>query len=189
MSSLSCTSARAGFTLVEVMVALILSLIILAGFSTAVITSQRVESNLSTVDRLENDANEAISRIADELRQAGAGSPGWSLSSNSLSYNLCTGASGSLPTWGGERAFVLTGMHGEDPTDGVDNNSDGLIDEGMLVLSGGGIWEPLATDIAQNGLVFTQSGNDITITLGLERLNEDSVHVTTWVSPLVSLRN
>mgnify|MGYP001579405344 CR=1 FL=1 len=177
------------FTLVEVMIALLVCAILMAAFSTVLIYSQRGEANSSAVSRLEIDVHEAVRRVADELRQAGTAGPDWNFSAAAISYNDCTGASGGTATWGDIRSLALTASPGEILADAVDNNGNGLIDEAVLVLNVDGVPEILFTDIASNGLVFTQSGNDITVAITLRRLNQDGSPITASASTTVSLRN
>ena len=180
---------RAGFTLVEMMVALLVAAILMGAISWVLIYSQRNQANSAAVAQMENDAHEAVGRVADELRQAGSGGPGWSFSATAITYNPCTGSTSGTLTWDTTRSLLLAAEMGETLADGVDNNGNGLRDEGMLVLSGAGIWEPWVSDIASNGLVFSRSGNNITISLTLQRLNPSGSPITTTASTTVSLRN
>ena len=185
---------RRGFTLVEAMIALVVSAVVMAAFMGVLTLSHRHMDNVTVIGDLETDANDAVDHIADELRQAGVLSPGWTLQQNMVWFNPCSGQSAGTATWDSTRLLALSPMSAsEDIWDGVDNNGDGLIDEGRLVLSSfdatGAHQQVLANYVASGGLVFSQSGNDITVTLTLKRLNDDGVPMSVTASTLVSLRN
>ncbi len=181
--------SRNGFTLVEVMLAIGLSAVILAGFTAAIMVSQRSQSNLETVSTMEVEAHEAVQRIVDDLRQTSTTCPAWSLTSDLITYNLCSGSSAGVLTWENAGTLMLSNMPGEDITDGIDNNGNGLTDEGRVIWTNGFFTTGVVADVAPDGLLFTQSGNDVTISLTLTRLNQDGVSVSVSASTLVSLRN
>lgn len=187
---------RRGFTLLEViMVALISSLILLA-FTEAVLVSTRTEGNVAVVSDLENDANEALQRVADQLRESGLASSGWSLGENMVTFSTCTGGAGGSKTWDTTRLLALSPFcPGEDNIwDGVDNNGNGLTDESKLVLTydvnGTPQQEDIVSDVASGGLVLSQDDyGNITATLTLKRLNPDGVPMAASASTVISPRN
>lgn len=186
---------RRGFTLLEVILVLAISSLILIGFTTAVLVSQRTQGNVAVVSDLESDAHEALQMVADQLRAGGAVGTDWTLTSDSVTFSLCTGETGGVKTWGSPRLLSLNPYApGEDDiTDGVDNNGNGITDEAMLVLStwdGAAAHEQgLVTGVPSGGLVFSQNGNDIAISLTLVRLNEDGLPMMAQATTVVSPRN
>lgn len=186
---------RRGFTLLEMMLVLVISSMILIGFTTAVVVSQRTQGNVEVVSDLENDTNEAVKRIADELRSSGTTSTDFDCQANQIHFSPCTGQAGGVPTWDHPRLLTLSPFSvGEDDIwDGTDNNGNGLVDESALVLSSfDGVdahEEVLVTGISSGGLVLTRNGNEITISLTMTRVNDDGATMTANATTLVSLRD
>lgn len=184
-----------GFTLVEVMLALTLMAVILLGFTTAVRSSSQTYSSVAVVSGLENDAHDMLDRIADELRLAGTGSPDWAFDPavpGVVTYNRCLGSFQGTVAWDVPMTLAAIADYGEIGGDGVDNNGNGLVDEQRLVIE-----DPLTLAIVQEwchhvrsgGLVFAKNGNDITVSLTLEKLNPEGALTSYSAATVVSLRN
>lgn len=130
--------ARSGFTLAELALSMLLlgSLVMMAGFAAdrgmGVLRQHRGEQQLiGAVQRV-------LQRVVRELEFSGLGgmtprnaSPLWA---ETLTYRICRGyddGTGAL-AWSEERQLRLEYEPGESD-DGVDNDGDGLVDEGQLV--------------------------------------------------------
>lgn len=131
------TPERAGFTLTELTIALFLlaSMVMMAGLATdrgmGALRQHRSEQQAIVV------VQRTLQRIARELEFAGLGgmTPRNPLGEDHVSYRICNGydAGTSAAVWGGERTLRLEYDPG-DGDDDIDNDGDGLIDEGILVL-------------------------------------------------------
>lgn len=177
-----------GFTLIEILLALVITSVLVLGVATAVMTSQGSAGDAAFVADMETDAQAALERIVDELRQAGPGGPDWALGTGQVAYNLCTGYSGGTATWTAARQLSLAGIQGE-TLDGDDDNGNGLDDEAALMLTVGGTAFEIVRDVAEGGFTVVQDGNNLAVTLTLRRLNPDGVPVSHTVTSLVSMRN
>jgi prepilin-type N-terminal cleavage/methylation domain-containing protein len=88
----------------------------------------------ATAERLERTANRVVDEIARRLARSspGAVSP-LSGSTPGLQFQETTGFESGAATWGPTHTLELRAEDG-DPWDGVDNDGDGLVDEGVVVL-------------------------------------------------------
>ena len=218
MVPVSRTSARAGFSLTELTISMLLlgSMVMMAGFAAdrgmGVLRQHRGEQQLiGSVQR-------AMQRLTRELEFAGLGgmsprntSPLWA---EALTYRICAGFDdgSSAVAWGVERVLRLEYEPGES-NDGADNDGDGLIDEGMLVWIEGegepeeqrlvlahGVAEYLegeqldADDDNGNGLVderglsFSFEDEVVTVRLSLQTAGEQGV-ITKTLETSVSVHN
>ena len=193
---MSPPSRQAGFTLIEMMIALLVGTLILAGFSEIMISSTETERVASFVADMENDAHEMLDRVADELRQTGTGCPNWLLEADTVTYNRCNGSSGGVKDWDTldhpsgmmlGASYIETGSD-----DDVDNNGNGLVDERELLLGDAATGTILSTwdrTLSDPGLVFSLDGSQLTITISLTRLHPDGYPMTATASTVVALRN
>ncbi len=127
---------QGGFTLIEVMVSMAVMTGLLGGLFTFMqvgIGSSRITTTLA---RLDQETSRALERISRELIQAGettlfpASVP--PLSSSSLNYQQAVGWVNNAVQWG--PASVIEFQYDpRDPNDGLDNNGNGLVDEGRVV--------------------------------------------------------
>ncbi len=182
---------RAGFTLIEVMIALLVGALILAGFSEIMVRSLETERVNSFVANLENDVHEMLDRVAYELRQTGTGCPGWDLEADTVTFRRCTGSIGGVKDWGDliTLGASYTEVGGDDD---VDNDGDGLVDERELLLGDAATSTILTTwdrTLSDPGLAFSLSGDQLTITVSLTRLHPDGYPMSATASTLVALRN
>jgi type II secretory pathway pseudopilin PulG len=129
---------RAGFTLVEALVAVVVAALLLGSIGLTVKTGGEEFRQGVTVSVLEARAHRAVERIAAELLAAGADTlspaPNPPLGSSTLEFRVCTGWSGTATTWGPTTRIERV-ADPRDPQDGVDNDHDGLVDEGQVVLT------------------------------------------------------
>jgi hypothetical protein len=130
--------AAAGFSLVELMiVGLILSLIL--GMIAAIATSsERAYETGSTAAHLERQVAIAMDRVVAELRIANLTSitpdPVPGLGASSVQFVKAEGSVDGEPIWSPLRSLAFEYEQGE-LDDGLDNNSNGLVDEGRVVLT------------------------------------------------------
>lgn len=182
---------RDGFTLIEMMIALLVGALILAAFSEIMMSSIKTERVVSFVADLENDAHEMLDRVADELRQTGTGCTGWDLQADTVAYRRCTGSTGSVVNWDDlitlGASYIETG--GDDD---LDDDGNGLVDERELRLTDAATGTVLSTwdrTLSDPGLSFNLVGNQLTITVSLTRLHPDGYPMSATASTVVALRN
>ncbi|MBM3989933.1 MAG: prepilin-type N-terminal cleavage/methylation domain-containing protein [Planctomycetes bacterium] len=133
-------SARRGFTLLEVVLASVLLTAVL-GAALMVVTrgkSAMAEGHLHA--RAEARAHRALQRVIAELRGAGidalvpALNPNGLTSSSTLTFDPLQGVSGGALVWGSPVRIARVSAP-EDGDDGRDNDGDGVVDEGVLMLT------------------------------------------------------
>ncbi len=187
--------ARVGHTLLEVIIAMTIAAVILAALYEILYRARMSVDNSSSISQAQLDANELVSRIEDELRQAGSTSPDWSLSEagDAITFNRCLGAEDGVVSW--DVPWTITVQPGEtDVSDGIDNNGNGLVDEMSLVVldpSTSGVRETWAANVAPAGLVFLLNGKNLAINLTLEvaGAKPGAAPISVSASGAVSLRN
>ena len=211
-------NSRSGFSLFEVSISItILATVILAA-TTAVDRSQGAWSTNISADDQESAAQIALDRIARELATAVRGSlaPATTLVGQStpiLDYRGNVGWAGGNVQQGVLNRIGLELEPGE-ANDGFDNDSDGLVDERVLVWreDPGGANErrsvranrvaeflegelPNGADDNGNGLVDEAgfcvqiNGNTLNLRLTLQRLAPDGALLTSTVETSVLVRN
>jgi prepilin-type N-terminal cleavage/methylation domain-containing protein len=212
------TSRAGGFTLVEVMIGLTVVALFLGAVGTVTLSARGVyEQGLSSA-ALEARARRTVQRIASELTSANgdmlapqATAP---LGAGTITYRSCVGYAGGAQQWTTDSRILLR-ADPRDPNDGVDNDTDGTIDEQQIVLvrdAGllteteavicGGVRELLEGETANladdngNGLsdegglsFFVDGNNTLTIRLTLEARDPNNQLVMRTVQTSVHMRN
>ena len=127
----------AGLTLVEIVIASVLGALLLGGIYSVVSSSTDTYSTEVVGTDLDRVAAKAIQTIADELSMSGevAAFPRLSapLSAAGVVLQKSEGWAGSSILWGPTTAITFD-QDLNDPDDGLDNDGDGLVDEGLIVL-------------------------------------------------------
>jgi prepilin-type N-terminal cleavage/methylation domain-containing protein len=130
-------SSAAGYTLLEVVIALVIFLIVgLTSYEALAVTS-RVAMHTSQTSELDQRAHRVVTRILRELQEARVESfvpepvPPWG--SAALSYQAAEISADNTIVWGAYRRLELV-QSATDPKDGIDNDRDGLVDEHELRL-------------------------------------------------------
>ena len=218
MSRSSLARSRAGFTLLEMMVVLALLSTFVGSLLAVGSTSTRLCVTGATHANLESSARRALDRLADELTGARSDSlatlpesPLWQEQIDFDRVESMRAGDGRI-TWSSDRAEFR--MDTGEIDDGNDNDDDGLVDEGALVLvrdAGGagestltlahGVREYLEGELANgvddngNGLIddrgvtFERSGSDLRLYLTLEGLDRDGRIVTRTLETTIWSRN
>jgi len=131
------SGGRAAMTLVELAISTTLIGIILSAIGLTVLTGKENFRQGMTAAALEVRASRALDRIVTELQGAGglalSPDPVPPLGSSSLEFSVCTGYVGGARQW---TPLIRIQRVDDplDPPDGLDNDSDGTIDEGRVVL-------------------------------------------------------
>jgi len=170
---------QAGFTFVELLVATA----ILGIVSTICLDIMRVTQDLTTRTISEGSCHEQsrtlAERIARDLRFSSASSPNFNIPEGQectlAAFRKCTGydPQTSQLTWGPllTYEFRAVSVSGEtDVTDGIDNNGNGVVDEGGVYRQVENMNEVLiARDIDPAWFSLQRTGNAITIRVGIAR--------------------
>lgn len=209
--------SRAAFTLVEVVIsgALMASLLLVAGLATE--RAMELFRQRRAADAVAASANRLLQRVTNELlfaRQASfLPAPPFSQGLSSLSFQKCMGVQAGAVLWS-TRFSLAWELEPSEVEDGLDNNGNGLIDEGQLVWTENEgeadeqrvVWahglctllpgETLDnTDedgdglIDERGLCFAMEADVLTIRLGLQAIGPDGNTITRVVETSVLLRN
>jgi prepilin-type N-terminal cleavage/methylation domain-containing protein len=212
------TSKRGGFTLIEVMIGVTVMALFLGAVGMVTLSAQGVyEQGISSAS-LEARARRAVQRIASELTAAVAASitprPEGAMGGSEFTFRTSMGFVGPVQQWSSTSRIQLR-PDPRDANDGIDNDSDGLIDERQIVLVRdvglgteteavicGGVRELLEGETAnlvdengnglldEPGLSFLIDDNDtLMIRLTLEARDPNNLVVMRTVQTSVHLRN
>lgn len=213
--SRSARGLRAGLSLVELMVAMVILAMLLGAIGATVLRGGTAFEQGVASSEVEVQARRAIDRIADELSGALVGSlaPNSALGSSVLSFADSAGyvAGVNVP---GTTSQLLLQPNPSDPDDGLDNNGNGLVDECEVVLVRDSLLPTQTTTtivpwvrefaqgelenglddngnglIDERGLSFELVGETLNIRITLERLDPDQRPITRTVETTVRLRN
>ena len=132
------THRRAGFTLVEMAVAVAFFLLLMSSAIVAARGGMDAFKSSQDLSDLETRARRALDRAVFELLAVGASeldpNPAGDFGTDELEFRSAVGLAGTAPVWGELCSLALVLAPGESD-DGVDNDGNGLIDDGQLVLT------------------------------------------------------
>ena len=210
------TSRSSGFTLIELMISSTIAIGLLYAVATTALTATNAYDTTMRRSRLVARAHQVLDRIADDFVEADLGTvtpavPGFGAST--ITYRKPDTVVGSVVTWGNYRSISFQMDQGE-TDDGLDNNGDGRIDEGVVVLTIDvglvsqqqvtmchevrsmleGELSNLGDDngnlmVDERGLVFELNGDILTVRLTLENIDEDGNLLTKSVQTSVRVRS
>ena len=209
---------RAGHTLLEILIATSILGVIVGGIALVASSGTRLFRSSTSRTELEARARRALSRIQDELLSGGHGSLAVFPQSPLWDDRIIFDRPVDISTDRGEVQWssTLIEFRYEDGEldDGLDNDGDGLVDEGMVVLMRdfGGLNEPEivlcrgvreylegevedANDengnllVDEKGLTFDLRDGALSIRLSLQRVDSEGVVVTRTFETTVWLRN
>jgi prepilin-type N-terminal cleavage/methylation domain-containing protein len=210
-------NGRAAFTIVELSVAMLILAILLGAIGMTVMRGGGAFKQGIAAGAVEAQARRAIDRIAEQFASAQASNlnpnPLPPFGSNTLDFRNSTGFAAGAPTWGATTRLQFQYDPGE-LDDGVDNDGDGIADEGRVVLmenfglpnqvtqvlclhvreflegeTANGADQNGNGLIDERGLSFELVGQTLTIRLSLERLDADNNRLVRTVETGVRLRN
>lgn len=128
----------AGFTLVETMIATTVMAVVLSAIGLTVMSGKDTFSQSVSSAVVESRAHRLLDRIVAELQWAGVATlptePTLPSGDDQIEFRSCTGFVGAAQAWS-DRTFIALVADPDDPRDGLDNDSDGVIDEGQVVLT------------------------------------------------------
>lgn len=172
---------RRGHSIVEVAIAATVLMSVFGAVGVVTQRGARVSEEGISSTTVENAARRAVDRVASELTNCQAASlplpPASQRGASLVEFQRAEGYSGGNVLLSNERRLLRVASAG-DPDDGVDNDSDGLVDEGDLVLIpdtsdpdspnvviATGVAEMTAGEIAGNGI--DDNGNGLVDEPGL----------------------
>jgi len=128
---------RAGFTLVELAIAVALFLLLMSSAIVAARGGMEAFRSSQDLSDLETRARRALDRAVFELLPVGgtelSPDPEGQFGTDALEFRQAVGLAGTAPVWGERRSLSLQLAPGE-LDDGLDNDGNGLVDDGELVL-------------------------------------------------------
>ena len=131
-------SRRQGFTLIELLVSVTILGVMLYSLSLVVTQGRGAYRTADARANLESELRRAIDRVTSEMVGIGAGSffpdPSGDYGTDTLSFRKATGVTGDVIDWGPLSQLSFEYAEAE-VDDGVDNNGNGLVDEGVVVLT------------------------------------------------------
>jgi len=206
---------RAGFTIIEILVSVSVLGIAFASISMVAQANMRAHSVGALEVSMESQVTDTVDRVIEELRLAGRETVTVGGTSNSIQYELPLGLSplDSSMMWDQPRLIRFEYEAGE-INDGVDNNGNGLVDEGLVVLieelgtvnerrlvlsrwvrevAAGelpnGIDDNGDGRIDESGFSLTRQGSTVSVHLTLERIVEHGPALQSSAETSVKLRN
>ena len=211
------TKNERGFTLMELCIGLTLLSIALLAVGASVMAGRQTYQQGMAAGEVEVQVRRTIDRIVAELAAAGRGSltpPPVSLVGNpTLEFRTNQGYAAGLVQWGNVERLSMQYAPGE-IDDGVDNNSNGLVDECRVVLTrdvglateidlpiGGPVREFLQGEsddgadengnglTDEPGLTFTLDNEVLTVRLTLEAIETGGAIITRSVETAIQMRN
>ena len=208
---------RAGFSIIELMIAMLILAMLLGVIGMAVMRGGGAFKQGVAASVVEAQARRAVDRIADEFAGARVASlapvPAAPFGSSTLDFDESAGfAAGQIIP--GPTSRIAFRSHPSDPDDGIDNNGNGLVDEGQVILMRNvGLANETTTVIVpwvreftegetsnglddngnglidERGLSFEIVGQTLNIRITLERLDPDQRPLIRTVETSVRLRN
>lgn len=215
MRALSCS--RRGATMVETAVASVGAVMLVGLVATTMHRSNRVFEQTATVSEVDSVAQRAVERVAREFMDADRSTLNMTPTTgpNAASFCRATGYAAGALRIGARRRIRFEYAPGE-TNDGRDQNGNGLVDEGRIVLNddvqtGAGREMVLVENVAErlagelengaddngngmvdeNGLTLTYDATTFTLTLRLTlvRLQSDGSVLDRSAETTVRLRN
>jgi len=211
------SNPRAGFSLIEVLIASILITMIFGALSAMMQSGTNAFHQGVSSSTAESTARRGLDRIAAQFSDSEVAQlqaqvvP--TLGASLLTFHRSTGAAGGVITWGNDNVVQFQ-LQASEADDGIDNDGDGLIDEGEVVLiENVGLADQRTTVLCPNvreylegetpnglddngnglideqGLSFDVVGETLVIRLSVERRNETGRRTWRTVETSVWIRN
>jgi hypothetical protein len=203
-------------TVVELVISLTVLAVVLLGLGMVVSSGTKSYQTGVTATQLQQLSQRAVDRMAEELLEAGVGTIAPQVPNtgdDQINFRVNTGFNGANIVFGPETTLTMQMFPGE-LDNGVDDNSNGLVDERQVVR----IVDPLGPDpqtvvlsrwvrelfegelpngnddngnglIDEPGFSVLQQGRAITLRLTLERADPEGRVVTSSAETVVRVRN
>jgi len=176
--------ARAGFTMIEVMIATAVTILITSFLYQILYGSQRLSSTTLSLGRVEEAGSRATLAMASEIRWA---DPALVLITNEagssrLDFRVVDDYVGGTVLW----SPMITYVYEPSP---VDWDGNGVLDEGTVTRTQSGDTRVICRRVRTGGLVITQDENTVSIQLTLSATDDDGLIHTGTVQTSVTLLN
>jgi hypothetical protein len=208
---------QGGLTLVEIAMAVALLLVLLLSVQHAVLRGVEEYRGVRLTAQVEDELRRAIHRIATEMlgleRDLLDPNPDGDFGTDTLVFQTIIGVGGGVPIPGPRTRLAFEYAEGE-LDDGLDNNDDGSVDEGLVTLTRSvglpdekrtvlvrGVREFLQGEIGDgdddngNGVIdergfnVHRSGDTLRVRLTLEEVDRQGQPITRTIETSVHLRN
>lgn len=131
------STRHAGNTITEIVLGITLFAVFMGATGIAALRSSAAFGSARRVDELQNETARVLARATDELVGTGLGvlapDPDTAWGTAVFGFRHPSGFNAGAVTWGNLQTIGFEYADGE-IDDGVDNNGDGLVDEGQIVL-------------------------------------------------------
>jgi len=155
---------RAGFTLIEVMIYIVILAILGVPLVTLVLASARATTENDVFNKIEERNRTALYRVERELRRGISGTTGVTNGGLTLTFTSTIGFDGVAPIPGPVVSFNFVIADGE-TANGLDDNQNGIADEGQLERTDTtGLTYVVCGDIDLTSSGFVMNGLGATIT-------------------------
>ncbi len=205
-----------GFTTLELMISVVILGTILAALGLSAQSASHLYRESQFEHALETKLHRSLESIAAQFVQAGRDltpEPDTAFGTAALTYNRCEGYVGETVLWS-QPYQIAWQLEGGELDDGIDNNGNGLVDEGVVAMIENpgqatervtvichGVRELLAGEtfngaddngnglIDEPGLCFDVDGNMLTIALTLEGRDHQGRLIVKTDQTAVRIRN
>ena len=191
---------RGGFTLAEIAVVMAVTITLMAALSVVLTqASNTLGEGLRAAD-LDDTLRRVATRIHADLKDSGSDADGLNYVAShpftsdtraaEVTVRRRLGFAGTAADWGPPITYSLGPSAGEDPNDGVDNDSDGVIDEQHVLRTASG--ETVIIADGATSLVFQRRAGEYVIDYAItasRRIEIDSESTTRVIATSVALRN
>ncbi|TDJ68822.1 MAG: prepilin-type N-terminal cleavage/methylation domain-containing protein [Planctomycetota bacterium] len=177
-------NARAGFTMIEVMIATAVTIMIFGFLYQVLYGSQRLSSTTLSLGRVEEAGSQATLAMTSEIRWA---DPTLLListeaGSSRLDFRVVDDYVGGTVLW----SSMITYRYEPSP---VDWDGNGVLDEGTLTRTQDGDTRVICRRVGTGGLVITQDEDTVSIQLTLFATDDDGLIHRRSVQTFVTLMN
>ncbi len=189
---------KGGFTIVEAAIAAALTVVIIGGAFLLYIRLSRAYATATSLAVLQDDARRGMEILSYERRGAAAATlspplPGSAPGAATVPFQTVTGYVNEAPVYGAPVTYAFVYEPGESD-DGLDNNGNGLVDEGRVVRTvtpgiGPPVQQVIVPWVREGGFGLWKSGNTVTVSLTLERKDPEGRTIAVPTTTTVRLRN
>jgi prepilin-type N-terminal cleavage/methylation domain-containing protein len=189
---------QSGFSLIEVMIVTTIFFVVLGAIFQVMSIGLYTYQSGDAMVAIQNQARRIVDKIANEIQAAGlstisptppaTGSEG----THTITFQCSTGYSGDSIQWG-DVTTIAFGYESGETDNGVDDDGDTLIDEGLItrsVVSGEStVTETLGMWVKENGLSFNLNRSLLIITIEMERKDIRGEILETSLTTSVQIKN
>ncbi|MCA9319817.1 MAG: hypothetical protein KDB53_03735 [Planctomycetes bacterium] len=148
--------SQSGLTLVEVMIVLVGTIAVLKGVQAVVMSTSSVSRTTQEFSTLNRKANGLVEKIIEQLYQADAGQVTVDPNGDRITFRRVVSMDGGVIVRDVPSVIEWV-ADPTDPNDGIDNNGNGMVDEGQVILrTRAGLLDEQITVLGSNIQEFLQ---------------------------------